>query len=158
MIAISPILIEALARVANEMSNAQDAHPTVMEYKQAFLDELKRFEGLPVEAQYPPQSPSKRVSMMPTPKSTQSTQSSLGKGLGQQTGGTAQSDADTIRDLLKRLSNVDDDVISAVCGAKAETFIRDMRGQAFKQLFTATGRQVFHLRDLYHQLLEKGYV
>src|SRR5580692_2258357 len=112
---ISSILIEALARRAKELTTGMVArtkrHPDIADYRAAFEDELARFAITP-EAQ-PVPAPLKRASLLP------STQPSLGRGLGQRTGGTAESDSAEAERILLMIDNVDIEIIEGVCGERA---------------------------------------
>lgn len=154
---ISSILIEALARRAKALTEGMiartDRRPDVADYRAAFEEEIRRFGSAPVDASAPVPVQPKRASLLP------STQPSLGKGIGQTTGGTAESDADEMRRILTLIANVDDEVIHAVCGQKSEVFVSEMQHRrANGGPLCVTGRQLFFARDILSQLTEKGYV
>jgi hypothetical protein len=154
---ISSILIEALARRAKELTTGMVArtkrHPDIADYRAAFEDELSRFDNAGVSTTVPEDVRPKRASLLP------STQPSLGRGLGQRTGGTAESDSAEAKRILLLLANVDGEVVASVCGQKALSFIIEMQiRRANGGVMCVTGKQVFYLRDLRDQLVEKGYV
>jgi hypothetical protein len=84
---------------------------------------------------------------------------SLGSSIGQQTGGTARSDADEAKRILSMIENVHADVIEAVCGGKAAQFISEMQVRRWNGgPLCVTGKQLFWLRELKDKLVDKGYV
>jgi len=168
---ISSILIEALARraqtVAERYRNGPNTRPSVADFQTAFVDELKRFQS-PMESstsafdrafrgeafEQKAQSQPQRARLVPD-----SDRPSLGNGIGQQTGGTAQSDADEAKRILSMIENVHGEVIESVCGGKAAQFISEMQVRRRNGgPLCVTGKQLFWLRDLSQQLVEKGYV
>jgi len=153
---ISPILLEALARRAKSLSDGMHSrvnrNPDIADYRAAFEDELKRFNIVP-------EAPAVAMRAKLIPDSQAQPSPSLGRGLGQQTGGTAQSDADEFKRILQMIANVDGEVLEAVCGSKAASFIREMRTRmSFGGPLCVTGRQLFWGREIKDQLIEKGYV
>ena len=86
---------------------------------------------------------------------------SLGRGIGQQTGSESPfGDALEAQRILKVIANVELDLIEDQCGAKASKFILDMRRSLVfgLQSFRVTGKQVFVLRSIKDQLIEKGII
>src|ERR1700722_20190883 len=91
---ISSILIEALARRAMQVyANSPNVEPTVPLLRKAFEEEWERF-AIKADASTPPSVPAKRATLLPT------AQSSLGRGLGQSTGGPADSDSAEAKRIL----------------------------------------------------------
>jgi hypothetical protein len=62
--------------------------------------------------------------------------------------------------ILKIIAHADLDIIEHHCGERASDFIRDMREKSAHGIdsFKVTGKQIFFLRDLRDQLLEKGLI
>jgi hypothetical protein len=140
-------------------------------FRAAFEDELKRFDNsgthhsdkwpcehcAALDPDYMKKGPPKvnRAKLF----SDLSTQPSRGVGIGQQTGGTAQSDAEEAQRILGMiLCDMDD--IEDCCGARACGIIRDLRTSLSfgKESFRVTGKQLFALRDIHSKLIEKGLV
>jgi hypothetical protein len=149
---ISSILIEALARRAMQVyANSPNVEPTVPLLRKAFEEELERFAisstARPVDA------PIKRASLLP------SMQPSRGSGIGQQTGGTADSDSAEAKRILTMIADVDIEIIEAVCGERAASFIKEMRGRlSFGGPLCITGKQTFFFRTIKDALVDRGYV
>ena len=82
------------------------------------------------------------------------------RDLGQQTGGTASSDADEARRILDMMEHTPFDDIAAYAGQKAADFIADMRESRdlYRATFAVTGKQLFFLRSVKDQLVEKGII
>ncbi|HXN71602.1 MAG TPA: hypothetical protein VN861_03505 [Candidatus Acidoferrales bacterium] len=146
---ISPILIEALARRAHKL--ADDAArmeggcgPDKSKFKEAFEDELARF-NTPVDTP-------KRVSMTPTP------QPSLGKGIGQVTGGTAQSDTERAITLLKMIGSCPWDEDDGPLDGRTRDFIRAQfeRYEVYGVSYVVTGKQLHWLSDAKDKLVDRG--
>jgi len=83
---------------------------------------------------------------------------SLGKGLGQQTGGTPESDTREAVRILSMIAGVSIGTIEEELGADPGRFIRDMRAAMAFPKFEVTGKQLFYLRDLRDRLVEKGLI
>jgi len=84
---------------------------------------------------------------------------SLGKGIGQQTGGTLSSDSAEARRILAVIEQVSIGDIEDYCGAKAAKFVYDMRQWlAETGGCMLTGKQLFFLREVKDQLVEKGII
>lgn len=166
---ISSIIIEALARRAKTLvdSSVPGAEytytPDVADFRAAFEDELKRFSNntgnggdagtdTTVLALAPPKSPSQRAKLIPEH------QPSLGRGPGQSTGGTAASDGQEARKLLEMITPCGMTAVAEVCGANAANFVAEQadRANAIVTHFSVTGRQLFWLRDIKNQLVERG--
>ena len=82
-------------------------------------------------------------------------------GLGQDTGGDDQARSAEARRILAIIEHADLDVIEHHCGPKAAKFIWDMREWALStrpEVFTPSGKQIFWLRDISGQLIEKGVI
>ena len=143
---ISSILIEALARRAMQVVSQPDT-PTVPVFRAAFEDELKRFDN----ALTPPPV---RAKLVPEP------QPSLGKGIGQQTGGTAQSDGQEARTLLGMIAPCGIEVVKEICGDRAAGFVAEQvgRSNAIVTHFTVTGKQLFWLREIKDKLVDRGVI
>ena len=87
--------------------------------------------------------------------------SGSGTGLGQITGADSPlADASEARRILAIIEGADTDTIEYHCGPKAAKFVRDMRQSLMNDgiKFSVTGKQIFYLRDLRDQLVEKGIV
>lgn len=85
---------------------------------------------------------------------------SLGKGLGQQTGGGATSDADEAMKLLKMVELAGgSELVGAILGEKSANFVDQLITQAaiYNELHV-TGKQLFWLRDIKDRLVERGYI
>ena len=153
---ISSILIEALARRAKSVTEGMISRlsiPDVADYRAAFEDELTRFDNAGVSATVPEDVRPKRASLLP------SAQPSRGSGIGQQTGGTADSDSAEAKRILTMIVDVDIDVIEGVCGERAATFIKEMRVRlSFGGPLCVTGKQIFFLRTIKDALIDRGYV
>src|ERR1700722_5682969 len=153
---ISSILIEALARRAMQVyANSPNVEPTVPLLRKAFEEELERFAisstARPLDA--PASAPVKRAALLP------SSQPSRGSGIGQQTGGTADSDSAEAKRILTMIADVDIDVIEGVCGDRAATFIKEMRVRlSFVGPLCVTGKQIFFLTTIKDALIDRGYV
>jgi hypothetical protein len=86
---------------------------------------------------------------------------SIGKGLGQQTGGGATSDADEARKLLELIEDAGGySLVLEVMGDKSANFVasqleaRDIR----RSSYYVTGKQLFWLRDIKDRLVEGGHI
>ena len=150
---ISSILIEALARRAMQVyANSPNVEPTVPLLRKAFEEELERF-AIKADASTPTSVPAKRATLLPT------AQPSLGRGLGQSTGGTAESDSAEAKRILTMIADVDIEVIEGVCGDRAATFIKEMRVRlSFGGPLCVTGKQIFFFRTIKDALIDRGYV
>ena len=145
---LSTIIIEALARRAHKL--ADDAArmeggcgPDKSEFKEAFEDELARF-NTPVDTP-------KRVSMTPTPQPTR------GAGIGQVTGGTAQSDAERAFTLLKMIGSCPWDEDGGPLDGRTRHFIEEQMARfQSNPASTITGKQLHWLSDAKDKLVEKG--
>jgi hypothetical protein len=149
---ISFILIDALARRAMQVI-VNVPSPTVPVLRAAFEDELRRFDNSTVHTPTSATAPV-RAKLVPDANI-----GSLGRGLGQTTGGTAQSDAEEVRRILKIISDVSTDDIILHCGSKASAFVADIRNAAsFGPAFRVTGKQLFYAREIRDKLVYKGVV
>lgn len=151
---ISSIILEALARRAKDLTMGMQSrvqrNPDVADYVAAFEDELKRYENTDTPADTPAQPRAKLLS---------NESPSLGVGLGQCTGGTAQSDSAEASRILDMIANIDGEVIVAVCGYRAYSMVSQMRDtHRSGRVLRVTGRQLFFLREIKDQLCEKGYL
>ena len=156
---ISSIIIEALARRAksvidNHPSMERNVGPTVPEFHAAFVDELKRFENVELDnsATVPPKPARAKFDLSPQP--------SLGKGIGQITGGNAMSDGKEAIRLLRMITPCGIDTVTEVCGANAAKFVSEQtdRSNATVTHFSVTGKQLFWLREIKDKLIERGLI
>jgi len=86
---------------------------------------------------------------------------SIGRGIGQQTGGDQWADALEFKRLLKMiLDNCKRADMQRVLDAKSMTFIEEQveRANATVTHFRVTGRQLFWLRDIKDKLVERGLI
>jgi hypothetical protein len=79
---------------------------------------------------------------------------SAGKGLGQQTGGNALSDAHEARQILRLIGDTDyaNDLSKREAGFLDDMFDRALVNPEFR----VTGKQLFWLRDIEDKLVERG--
>jgi hypothetical protein len=86
--------------------------------------------------------------------------SSFGRGLGQITGSDSPlADASEARRILAIIAEAGLDTIEYHCGKKAASIVHDMRASiSFGPSFSLTGKQLFALREIKDQLIEKGIV
>jgi hypothetical protein len=165
---ISSIIIEALAGRAARLTNNMTATyasrlPTVPEFRAAFIDELKRFENVELDNSAAAPLTPKPVPVRAELLSDAATQPSRGIGLGQQTGGTAQSDVDEALRILKMIGSVGWNEDDSPLDVGTRRFIGHqfarLRGcdEAYaKANYTLTGRMLFWLREAKDKLIERG--
>ena len=80
-------------------------------------------------------------------------------GLGQQTGSDSPlADAAEALRILAIIAEAGLDTIEYHCGKKAASIVHDMRTSVDKPSFGLTGKQLFALREIKDQLIEKGIV
>jgi len=157
---ISSIIIEALARRAksvidNHPSMERNVGPTVPEFHAAFVDELKRFENVELDnsATVPPKPVRAKLFSDPA------TRPSRGVGLGQRTGGTAQSDADEAKRILKMLAPGESrQEFAEALSRKENTFLHEQMLASLFPLYSVTGKQLFWLREIKDKLIERGLI
>jgi hypothetical protein len=159
---ISSVLIEALARRAMQVyayAEGTGVAPTVPVFRSAFTDELQRFDNsASTSTVHTPANPTAHVSATRAKLIADAPSGSLGKGIGQQTGGSASSDAEEAQRILKIITNVSADSIAEHCGTNAASIITYARtGLGHNNLYI-TGRQLFAMRSIKDQLIEKGIV
>ena len=83
---------------------------------------------------------------------------SIGKGIGQQTGGTSYDDRDEALRIVRMIAEASHEDIETACGLEAANFVRDVRVMVGfgKSPIPVTGKQLFWLRDIKDKLIEKG--
>lgn len=153
---ISSIIVDALARRARSVSRELRDNADVADFRAAFEDELKRFDNAPV----PATSTAPRAKLI---TDSTSTQPSLGRGLGQQTGGTAQSDAEEAIKILRMIGSCPWDDEDGPLSASTRRFINEqftklsgLDEAAALRNYKLTGKMLFWLRDAKDKLIEKG--
>jgi hypothetical protein len=86
---------------------------------------------------------------------------SLGRGIGQQTGGDEWADALEFKRILKIvLDNCKKDDMQRVLDQKSMKFLEEQvdRANATVTHFRVTGKQLFWLRDIKDKLVERGLI
>jgi hypothetical protein len=160
---ISSILIDALARRAMQVYCASESNSTTLTvpvFRAAFTEELQRFDNCANAVHTPtPNTAPVRAKLISDP----SAQGSLGKGVGQCTGGTAQSDAAEAYRLLRMIGSCPWDDDDGPLDTNTRRFIGEqmdkLRGQdeqAARAHYRVTGKMLFWLRDAKDKLCEKG--
>lgn len=83
---------------------------------------------------------------------------SLGKGIGQYTGGDQYADAAEFRDILKMICEAGRGKCSGYLTDKEVNFIDESVGRSntFVTHFRVTGKQLFWLRDIKDKLVDAG--
>jgi hypothetical protein len=149
---ISAILIEALARRAMVVVAHTEA-PTVPVFRAAFTDELKRFDNSNV---HPPASVTAhigatRARLVPDASTEQ-------RSLGQTTGGTAESDAEEARSILKMICTCSKSDCADALTCHDLAFIAEQvdRSNDTVTHYRVSGKQLFYLRDLKSKLIDRG--